>query len=99
VLGKDSTTSQHDTIMGFPRFFNMVIEWKLALLRPALPMDDPFNRWAAESILRRGCHNYLLSLGERLTTWQPSLPRWLLSMLPAAPSRVTPFLLSSGKWW
>jgi len=59
----DSSTSQQDALfqpraqrgMSFPRFSHLVIERKLALLRRTLSMEDSYTRWAAESILRRGC--------------------------------------------
>ena len=117
LLAKDSSTSQQDALfqpraqggMGFPRFSHLVIERKLALLRRALSMEDPYTRWAAESILRRGCPGPWTSATLAATYTRPGY--WISSVIeylrqgdlclatgpspPPSPSRESPF---SAQW-
>ena len=66
--------------MGFPRFSHLVIERKLALIRRALSMEDSYTRWAAESILRRGCPGSWTSATLAATSTRPGY-YWISSVI------------------
>ena len=64
-----------------------------------LALSPPQRQYLASHSITCPADITTLSPGARLTTWLTALPRWLPPLLPAAPPPISPFLLSSGRWW